>query len=165
MARYFYSDQNGLPAGPVEVADLKRLLHAGFLTARSRVAQEGVNEWVNILKLLPDLPDIAGNSSPQTTPKPATSEDFPALRFLAAVHKVVAVVALVSGLIGVVIAFATSQVNPLAVVAAIVWTTLAPFFLWGSGELILLFLSIERNTRRRSRKPPVRGLDRPPAVM
>ena len=147
MARYFYSDRSGYPKGPVDVAELKRLLKAGVLTVGSNVAQEGINEWGNIRAVLPDLASAADTSyahASQTAD--ATALDFPALKIVAGIYKVIALVAFVVGAIGV-SALLASQASPMAVMAA-VYTLLTPLFLWAGGELILVFLSIEQNTRR-----------------
>jgi hypothetical protein len=71
--------------------------------------------------------------------------NFPALRAVAAIHKAAAVVALIGGVIALLMPRGADASVALAVLA---WTLLAPLFLWGTGELILVFLHIERNTRR-----------------
>ena len=75
--------------------------------------------------------------------------DFPALHIIVGIHKVIAVIALVVGVVAALVVLAAPGVNALAVLPIVVaWTLLVPLFLWGSGEVILLFLRIEHNTRR-----------------
>ncbi len=81
------------------------------------------------------------------------SNDFPALRTIARIYKFIANVALLLGVVAIVVSLVAALGNlaPFSVIAfvvAVVWTAFVPLLLWGVAELILVFLSIERNTRR-----------------
>jgi len=93
-----------------------------------------------------DLDDILEVGRRKRSPPLRAGSDFPALQIIAGIHKVIAVIAFVLGVIGVLLLVPLAN-NGMAVVAAVAWTLLVPLFLWGSGELILVFLRIEQNTR------------------
>jgi hypothetical protein len=149
MSRYYYSDEKGLPTGPVDVGELSRLLATGILNRNSNVAQAGANKWVSIRSILPESAFSADASVPRssiTTSAPAI--DFPVLKIISTLYKVVAVIAFLIGVITVFVAVAAPEVTPLGKISIVVWTLLIPLLLWGGGELILVFLSIEQHTRR-----------------
>lgn len=73
---------------------------------------------------------------------------FPALEFIAIIHTIVAVISFISGLVIFVLALLASERNVDLIIGILIWTILAPLLLWGSGEMIRVFLSIEKNSRQ-----------------
>jgi hypothetical protein len=85
---------------------------------------------------------------PAGHPSGSAGDDFPALRIIAGIHKVIAVIAFMVGVVGALVLLVFPGASALAVLIVVACTLLVPLVLWGSGELILLFLRIEQNTRR-----------------
>ncbi len=78
---------------------------------------------------------------------------YPALRVIAGLIKLVAVVLAIGCVIGLVFLCVawheTGKEQPIIPLAA--YTLLVPISLWASGELILLFIDIEYNTRSKGK--------------
>lgn len=98
-----------------------------------------------------DLNDLLGvRPADRPDDAAAATGGFPALHVIATIHKVFAVVVALAGVVAFFfLAVATKPGSGPLLVAVVVGTPLATLLLWGSGELILLFLRIEQNTRQR----------------
>lgn len=73
---------------------------------------------------------------------------FPALEFIAHLYMGFAVFAFGIGILAFVNALMRSPIDFYLVGGSIVWTFLAPLALWGSDEVIFVFIRIEDNTSR-----------------
>lgn len=84
----------------------------------------------------------------------AASPEFPALRTIAGLLTVMAVLAGVLGGCGFFAGLLLT--NQGLVIAAAAWTLLVPLSLWATAEVILVLLQIEKNTRQQSHSAAVR---------
>lgn len=73
---------------------------------------------------------------------------FPALEVIAIIHMILAMISLMAGIVGCVLALLTPERNFNLFIVTLIWTILVPLLLWGSGEMIRVFLHIEDNTRQ-----------------
>lgn len=116
---------------------------------RGKVASSLIGEHVDCPRC--GQPFVARKRVRRVTAEPSEAAPvgqhggFPALRIIAALYQALAVIALVGGIILLLVAHRADAGVVLAIAAG---TLVAPLTLWGSGELILVFLQIERNTRR-----------------
>ena len=111
-------------------------------TGQSLGALKRAVDWRPIKELRLPTSSPSGIDQPEAA---AEALDFPALRMIAGIFKVMAVVTLVLGITCLVIALTVN--NSALVIAAIVWTLLVPLCIWATAEVVLVFLQIERNTR------------------
>ncbi|HLP09532.1 MAG TPA: DUF4339 domain-containing protein [Opitutaceae bacterium] len=68
--KYYYTDAQNKPAGPVELDHLKQLAAQGTITPQSYVIPEGATQWTSYAALLASLPPAA---QPAPAPAPATA--------------------------------------------------------------------------------------------
>lgn len=108
---------------------------------------------------LDDIFETKANSGafPLVQSSHGADRDFPALRVIAGLHKVVAAFAFLLGFLGMAFAIAIPETNIVTMFALVTWTFLTPLFLWGTGELILVILKIEQNTRNVNMLMPPRS--------
>jgi hypothetical protein len=82
----------------------------------------------------------------------STQGKYPALVAIAGIHRGLAIAIAALSLIGLVFVFASEAQTSVKVqmgVPLLVLLLLGPLFLWGTAELILLLIDIEKNTRDR----------------
>ncbi|HLP03660.1 MAG TPA: DUF4339 domain-containing protein, partial [Opitutaceae bacterium] len=68
--KYYYTDAQNKPAGPVELDHLKQLAAQGTITPQSYVIPEGATQWTSYAALLASLPPPV---QPVPAPAPAAA--------------------------------------------------------------------------------------------
>ncbi|HQF37683.1 MAG TPA: DUF4339 domain-containing protein [Opitutaceae bacterium] len=77
--KYYYTDAQNKPAGPVELEQLKQLAAQGTLTPQSFVIPEGATQWVSYAALLASLAPTPAPAAPAVPPPaPAPAKPAPA---------------------------------------------------------------------------------------
>ncbi len=77
---------------------------------------------------------------------PSSPDKYPALRLIAWVNKFFAIAVPILCLIGLVMIGNSRAASPGTIVPLVIYMIVAPLALWGTAELILLLIRIERNT-------------------
>jgi hypothetical protein len=74
--KYYYTDAQNKPTGPVELEQLKQLHAQGTLTPQSSVIPEGATQWITLGAILAP-PPVVPAPTPAPTPSPAAASTTP----------------------------------------------------------------------------------------
>ena len=177
MAQQWYVTVEGEQKGPISGAELKQLVREGRVTPDTPVStsEDGETVPASRVKGLFDTesPSPEKNSNLQPCPDcersvsrsaltcpgcgcpleaPQEENKYPALVAIAELNKFFAIVVPILCLIGLILVLnADVPGKEAAAISIVVYMVLAPLFMWGSAELILLLIDVERNTRKPSR--------------
>jgi hypothetical protein len=81
-------------------------------------------------------------------PRSKVGVKFPALEVIAIIHVILAILVFIGGIVSCAFALFEAEKNSNLIIGTLIWTALVPLLLWGSGEMIIVFLRIEENSRQ-----------------